>query len=72
MLIASAKILEHEEHLAIQLLWATDQLLVGRVSPTYLVEQFFYLFLMQLNKMRTLGESKVSSFGFSQGNKRGT
>ena len=72
MLIALARILEHEEHLAIQLLWATDQLLVGRVSPAYLVEQFFYLFLMQLKKMRTLGESKVSSFDFSQGNKRGT
>ena len=42
MLIASAKILEHEgEHPVIQFLWATDRLLVARVSLTYLVDEFF-------------------------------
>ena len=33
-----------------------------------LVDEFFCLFLVLLNKMRTLGESKVS--GVNQGNRR--
>ena len=47
------------EHLAIQLLWTTDILLVTRVSPTYLVVEFTFLFLVLLKDMRMLGESKV-------------
>ena len=64
MLIASAKIPEREEHPSVQLLWATERLLVTRVRLAYLVNQFFCLFLLQLNKMRTLGESKILSFCF--------
>ena len=47
------------EHLTIQLLWTTAQLLVTRVSPIYLVEEFAFLFLVLLNEMRMLGESKM-------------
>ena len=35
-----------EKHLAIQLLWATAQLLVTRVSFFYLVDEFCFLLLM--------------------------
>ena len=38
VLLASAKIPEHEGNLAIQLLWATVRLLVTRVSLIYLVD----------------------------------
>ena len=34
------------------------------VSLIYLVDEFFFLFLVYLNKMRTLAESKVLSFLF--------
>ena len=34
-----------------------------------LIDEFFCLFLVLLNKMRTLGESKVS--GVNQGNEQG-
>ena len=53
MLIASAKIPEREGNLAIQLLWATTRLLVTRVSLIYLVDLFFFVFLLYLNKMKT-------------------
>ena len=53
------------EHLTIQLLWATAQLLVKCVSLTYLVDEFFiFLFLVLLKEVRTRGESKISSFYF--------
>ena len=39
-------------------------ILVILVSLTDLVDEFFLLFLFQLNKMRTLGESKDLSFCF--------
>ena len=54
------------EHLSIQLLWATTWLLVTRFSFIYLVDEFFFLFLVLLNQMRMLGKSKVS--GVNQGN----
>ena len=50
------------KHLAIQLLWATARLLVTSVNLIYLVDEFFFLFLMQLNEMSMLGESKVICF----------
>ena len=34
------------------------------INLIYLVNEFFFLFLVQLNNMRTLGESKVLSFSF--------
>ena len=37
----------------------TAQLLLTHVRLISLVDKFVFLFLMQLNKMRTLGESKV-------------
>ena len=55
------------KHLTIQLLWATSRLLVTRVSPIYLVDDFMFsrcLFLMLLNEMRILGESNVLPFLF--------
>ena len=45
-------------------LWATARLLVTRVSLTYVIDEFFFLLLLQMSKMRTLGESKVLSFCF--------
>ena len=51
MFIASAKIREREEegvHLAIQLLWAIDRLLVISVSLFYLPDEFHFLFLLFL------------------------
>ena len=56
MVIAKGK------NLAIQLL--TARLLVTRVNVIYLVDEFFFLFLVQLNEMRALGEYKVLSFCF--------
>ena len=38
---------------------ASRQLLVARVSFTYLVDEFIFLFLVLLKEMMTLGESKV-------------
>ena len=35
-----------------------------QLSLTYLVDEFFFLFLVQLNKMKTVGESEVLSFCF--------
>ena len=34
------------EHLAIQRVWAAARLLVARVSPMYLVEEFIFYFLV--------------------------
>ena len=61
------------EHLAMQLLWTIARLLVTRVTLIYLVDKFFFLFLVYLNKMITLGESKVLFVfsGVKQGNERG-
>ena len=50
------------KHLPIELLWTTVWLLVTRVSLIYVANEFFSLFLVYLNKMRTLSESKVISF----------
>ena len=41
-----------------------NTLLVMHVILIYLVDESFFLFMVYLNKMRTLGESKVLSFGF--------
>ena len=38
------------------------QLLVTRVSPIYLVDEFTFLLLVLLNEMKMLGESNVLSF----------
>ena len=35
-----------------------------RVSLIYLVDEFFFLFLVQLNETKRLGESKISCFCF--------
>ena len=43
---------------------ASRQLLVARVSFTYLVDEFIFLFLVLLKEMMTLGESKVLYFLF--------
>ena len=40
------------------------QTISHRFSLIYLVDQFFFLFLVQLNKMRMLGASKVLPFCF--------
>ena len=55
-----------------QLLWTIARLLVTRVSLIYLVDKFLFLFLVYLNKMITLGESKVLFLfsGVKQGNER--
>ena len=63
MLIALAKILEREGNIS-PCSFYKQRLLVTRVSFTYLVDEFFFLFLVKLNKMRTLGESKTLSFFF--------
>ena len=57
------------ENLAIQLLWATLQLLVTHVSLIYLEDRLFCLFLVLLNEI-ILGESKVfhSVSDVNQGN----
>ena len=47
------------KHLAIQLLLASVLLLVTCVSLIYLEDEFLFLFLVQLNEMMTLAESKV-------------
>ena len=47
-----------------QLLWASAQLLVSSVSLIYLVDEFFFLFLVQRNGTRRQGESKVLSLYF--------
>ena len=57
MLIASAKIPEREGNLTIQLLWATARLLVTRVSLIYLVDGFFFFFLVYLNDQGWWGET---------------
>ena len=57
------------EPLSIHLLWATEWLLVIRFSLVYLVDEFFFLFMVLLNKMRRLDKSKVS--GVNQGNEGG-
>ena len=43
---------------------ATAQLLVTRVSPIYVVDEFTFFFLVLLNKMRMLGKSNVLPFLF--------
>ena len=50
------------------------QLLVTRVSPIYLVDEFTFLLLVLLNEMKMLGESNVLPFfvfGVNQGNGMG-
>ena len=47
------------EHLAIQFLLATAQLLLARVCPIYLEDELIFLFLVLLKEMRMLGESNV-------------
>ena len=58
------------ENLAIQLLWGTLQLLVTHVSLIYLEDRLFCLFLVLLNEIEILGESKVfhSVSDVNQGN----
>lgn len=48
-------------------------LVVTSVSLIYLIDEFFYLFLVQLNEMRALGESMVLPFlsGVNQENEGG-
>ena len=53
-----------EEHLAIQPLWVTAQLLVTCVRLIYLEDEIIFSFLVELKEMRTPGESKVLSFLF--------
>ena len=50
------------EHLTVQLLWGATWLLVTCVSLIYIVDEFLFLLLVKLNKMRWLNESKVLSF----------
>ena len=54
------------KNLTIQFLWASSQLLVTRISLIYpyLIDEFFFWFLVQLNEARRLGEYKVLSFCF--------
>ena len=53
------------EHLPIQHLWATAELLFTRVGLIYLVDEFFILSLLVLLKeMKKRGESKISSCCF--------
>ena len=47
------------EHLSIQLLWATAQLLVSYVSPIYLLDKFTTLLLVLLKETKILSESKI-------------
>ena len=61
-----------EEHLTIQLLWATVRLVI-RVRIIYLMDEFIFLFLVKLKETRTLGKSKVLSFfvsGVNQGDEK--
>ena len=65
MVIASAKIKEREGSTSPSSFYGhLPLLLVTRVSLIYLVDEFFYLLLMQLNEPRRLGESKVPPSGF--------
>ena len=64
LLIGSAKILEHERSKTFSAFVAAARQLVTRLTLTYLVDEFFFLFLVQLNEKRTLGESRVLSFSF--------
>ena len=52
------------KHLTIQLLWAYARLLVTRISLIQLIDEFFFWFLVQLNKTKRLYEYKVLSFCF--------
>ena len=52
------------KHLVMQILWVTDWQLVIRVCFIYLGDEFFFLFLVKLNKMSAPGESKFFSFSF--------
>ena len=52
------------KYLAIQLISTSARLLVTRVSLIQLVDEFFFLFLVQLNEIRRQGEFKVLSFCF--------
>ena len=53
------------EHLSIQLLWATAELLVSCVSSLYLVDEFISLLQVLPEEMRMVGESKILSFFIS-------
>ena len=61
VILSLAKILNL--HLAIQLLWATARLLITCVRLIYVGDELF-LFLLKLNKMRRLDESKIFIFLF--------
>ena len=54
MLIGLAKIPEREGRIS---LWATARLLVTRATLTYPADEFLFLFLVNLNEMKRLGES---------------
>ena len=58
------------EHLSIQLLWATAELLVSCVNPIYLVDEFISLFQTLPKEMKMVGESKILSF-FTSGIEQG-
>ena len=45
-------------------LWVSSRLLVTCISLIYLIDEFFFWFLVQLNKTKRLGEYKVLSFCF--------
>ena len=45
--------------------FSTCRLLVTRVSFIFLGDEFIFLFLVLMNKIRTLGESKILSFCLS-------
>ena len=69
MVINQTKTSEREgDHLTIELLWETARLLVTRVSPIYLVDEFIFLFLVLLKEMRTLGKSNIFIFSVSCAN----
>ena len=50
------------EHLTVQLLWGATWLLVTCVSLIYIVDEFFFLLLVKLNKMRWLNEGFIFLF----------
>ena len=52
------------EHLSIQLLWATAQLLASFVSPTYLVDEFVSLLHVLLKEMSMLVNPRFCLFLF--------
>ena len=53
------------EHLSIQLLWATAQLLVSCVSPVYLVDELISLLQVLPKEVRMVDDSKILSLRIS-------